>query len=361
MTMLLTDPDALVVGDGPFAVDTEFHAENCYHPRLHLLQVRAPGAPAQLIDTHDARLMAALADRLVSRPWIVHAGRIDLPLLARALGSVPETVHDTQIAAGLVQTKYPAGLADLLERWCGVHLDKGETLSDWSRRPLTPGQITYAAQDVAHLHALWDALSSRAAELGRSEILAAACTEARDVAVAGPDDRDAWLQIPGARALDVPAAGILRRLAAWREDVARRSDRPAPTVLGNRVLLELARRAPVGDALLQGRRAPKRTLHAHADALQDAITGGPRDTVGIPGPIRAGSPEAARLAWWTAWAEALALAGGWSASLVIPPSDRDDLALGGPGPTGWRASLLGEDLPAARRGDRPLALPSTIP
>lgn len=356
--MLLSDPEALVVSEGPFAVDTEFHAENRYRPRLHLVQVRTEDGPAQLIDPHDGALMRAVAPRLLSRPWIVHAGRIDLRLLAHALGGVPDVIHDTQIAAGLVTTRYPAGLADLLADWCDVQLAKAETLSDWSRRPLSPGQLRYAALDVAHLHALWQALSERAAELGRSDVVLQACREARNEALGGPDPRDLWRMIPGGTGLVRPAAGALRALAIWREEMASRQDRPAMTVLGNRVMLDLAKRRPsTVEELTKGRRGPKKTLSANADALLGAIEAGARDLDGLGERLRPGTVAHARLVWWNAFAEIRALEASWAARLVLPIDLRERLASGRPLDTHWRSQLLEDQLEAAQSGQMTLRLP----
>lgn len=358
--MLLSDPEALQVSEGPFAVDTEFHAENRYHPRLHLLQVRTADGPAQLIDPHDRTLMAAVAPRLLSRPWIVHSGRVDLRILSEALGGVPEVVHDTQIAAGLVQTRYPASLADLLAGWCDVHLAKAETLSDWSRRPLSPAQLEYAALDVAHLHALWEALIGRARELGREALVHAACAEARQEAIVGPDPSELWKSLPGGRGLEPKAAGVLRKLVAWREGVAASQDRPPMTVLGNRILMDLAKRRPsTADELANGRRAPKKTLATHGEELLEAIRSGQIELDGTAPRLRPGTAMHAEFTWWTAFAESLAQQEGWSARLVLPRSLCEDLAGGAPLPTGWRQDVIGADVEAARRGELRLRLPST--
>lgn len=360
MTMLLKEPAELELDAGPIAVDTEFHAENRYHPRLHLIQVKSRSGRVHLIDPHDKALVEAVAPGLLSRPWLVHAGRHDLPLLASALGAVPDIVHDTQIAAGLVSTVYPAGLAKLLDQRLGVQLAKAETLSDWSRRPLSPAQITYAAADVLHLHDLWDSLMDDARRLEREHTIAKACTDARAEALAGPDIGTLWTTVPGSMHLDGVAASVLQELVVWRENLARTTDRPPFSVLGNRVLLELAKRQPLdARSLTSGRRAPKRTLQTHADDLLAAIQRARRrpDFAHLP-PIRKGSLQAADLAWWNAFAQATALEQSWAADLVLPVETRRALARGAPVDLGWRAPLLAR-LDDAREGALRLARPSS--
>jgi ribonuclease D len=357
---LLKSADALVLGDGPLAIDTEFHTEGTYLPRLHLIQVRANGHDAQLIDPHDDALLREVAPRLLSRPWIVHAGEHDLPILLRALGGIPDTVWDTQIAAGLVETHYPAGLAWLLHRWCGVDLEKAETLSDWSRRPLTPAQQRYAALDVLHLHDLWDRLAEAAEALDRTALVETACRAERERAITPADEGTLWTRLPGAHSLDGVASSALQELAIWREREAAATDRPPHTILNSRILVDLAKRRPAdAKSLLSGRRAPKRVLRAHADALLGAIRRAERrPAFAHQDPVRPGTPLHARWAWWCALAEVDALRGSWAARLVLPQQDTRALARGIRPDLGWREALVGTSIDAARHGGRTIDLPS---
>jgi ribonuclease D len=344
---LLDDPRPLAeLAPGTrVAIDTEFHAERHYRPRLHLIQVRPEAGPAWLVDPHRPELLSAIATGLRSASWIVHSGTWDLPLLAEALGGVASEVMDTQIAAGLIGPHYPAGLARLCKDQLGTSLDKGETLSDWSRRPLSPAQIRYAGSDVWVLHALWDKLYEQAASLGRTSIVRAACREAAEHALAGPSVDEAWMAIPGHATLGGRAAGVLQELAAWRELIARAEDQPAHTLVANRVLLDLAKREPLTEAtLLAGRGAPRALLKKYADALLERIArASARPTWSWPPLVAPGTLDAARAAWVRAWAEDRALRERWSARLVLPDVAINRLALGQPAAEvldGWRAELL---------------------
>ena len=245
------------------ALDTEFVWNRTYHARLGLVQA-APGGsfdPARLPDGPPAampcpapgvRLLdpakcpsapvrAALDDAATVK--ILHDAQQDLQHLARWTGARPVSVFDTRLAAGFCGLPSTLSLAKLVETVCGVVLPKTETLTDWTRRPLTPRQLEYAAQDVVYLErvALW--LRRRAEELGTAawldEELAALDDPAR---YAEPPPEEAWrrLKIPGNLRADARAMHRLRELAAWRERVARDRDLPRRWVAEDALLVESA-------------------------------------------------------------------------------------------------------------------------
>ena len=135
------------------ALDTEFVWERTYYPGLGLVQVGLGGSDIALLDTTAipdlSPLGGLLEDGGVQK--VLHDAAQDLQILARATGSQPVNAFDTQRAAGLVGLPATLSLQDLVEWAAGVRLDKGETRSDWLRRPLTDSQLGYAAADVRHL------------------------------------------------------------------------------------------------------------------------------------------------------------------------------------------------------------------
>lgn len=350
---LLADPAQLELPpDLPIAVDTEFHGENRYIPRLHLIQLRMADGPTWLIDPHVPGMLAGVADAMCSVPWIVHAGQLDLALLVRALGRVPDIILDTQIAAGLLRPDYPAGLARLLDERLDVKVDKTESTSDWSRRPLQDRQLSYAAADVEHLHALWNDLASEAEARGRTPILHAACATARHDALNPPPVDRAWTRIPGRQTLTPKRAAVLQALAAWREGLARDTNRPPATIIGNRTLIDLAKRQPTkAEDLLSGRRAPKAALKRHTDDLLDRIGRGvacPEEA--WPHTFPKGSLVAARLLWLQAWARANGTLEAWSERLVLPQDALEAIAHGIAASevlTPWQRMLAGDSLDSA--------------
>ncbi|MBM4090200.1 MAG: ribonuclease D, partial [Planctomycetes bacterium] len=163
-----------IAGVPSIALDTEFVSEDRYFPELCLVQVAA-GERHAVIDS----LAIAHLDpfwRLVATPGrtvIVHAGREEHRFCRRAVGQGLATWFDTQIASGLIGLEYPASYATLIQKLLGKSLGKGETRTDWRRRPLSARQLEYALQDVVYLEPLHGEISSRLKTLDRDAWLAA--------------------------------------------------------------------------------------------------------------------------------------------------------------------------------------------
>src|SRR5258708_7939259 len=151
-----------------FGFDTEFVGEETYHPRLCLVQV-ATAERLILIDPLTSGPLDAFWKLVVDpgRLVIVHAGREEVRLCRLWTGHVPGNLFDLQIAAGLAGLAYPLGHAALVSQALGVQIAKGETLTEWRERPLTPQQIRYAFDDVRYLLPLWRRLRDRLQERGR--------------------------------------------------------------------------------------------------------------------------------------------------------------------------------------------------
>jgi ribonuclease D len=338
------------------AVDTEFHGEKTWSPELFLFQVATSPDQAWIVDPLDATVVGAVSEAMRTRQaWIVHAGWHDLRLLERLFGGLPGVVHDTQIAAGLVADVYPAGLARLLDLHLGVKLPKSATLSDWSRRPLDPEQLRYAADDVLHLHALWAALSDRARALGREALVDAACAEARE-AIREPWAAEAWRDALGASVSDPREAARVRALWTWRERLAQAQDKPARTLLSDHHLRHLAKVRPRNaNELFAQRRLPGGFVKSHAHALLDAMhTAENEPPEAMPWLLAPGTPAARLSSLLRLAADCAGRDGSFAGSLAVPPLLRDAIAvqaaaLGAPpalapvlGP--WRDALVGSTL-----------------
>lgn len=233
------------------AIDTEFIRERTYWPQLSLVQVAlesaAPAPPViLLLDMLAPGMPEALApllrDRAVTK--VMHSASEDLVALRRSCDALPEPLFDTQIAAGLAGIGAGLGYQRLVQELLGVAVDKGETRSDWMKRPLSPSQLAYAAEDVRHLFALHDALAGRLDALGRREWFEEDC--ARLLENARDDEGERWphLSLRSAQFLDAAGQRRLLRLLRWRDAQARRSDRPRTWVLDNDLATTLAREAP---------------------------------------------------------------------------------------------------------------------
>jgi ribonuclease D len=237
------DLDQLVTefsGADAYALDTEFHGEGRYYPRLAVIQLAVQGRVAVVDATAvDPRSL----QRLVAGPGVAvtHAGGQDLEILQRACGARPARVFDTQIAAGFLGYG-SASLASLVTKFLGRRMDKGPQLSDWFQRPLSAEQIAYAGADVAHLLELRDVLETRLADLGRLQWAHDECE--RHATSRSPDIATVWWRLKGATQLKALARGRAQELAAWRERTARAADRPARNIMPDEALVTLAEQPP---------------------------------------------------------------------------------------------------------------------
>jgi ribonuclease D len=290
---------------------------------------------------------------------LVHAGEQDLRLLRDALGDVAAVVHDTQVAGGLVGPHHPMSLAALVREHLGIDLPKVSTLSDWSRRPLDPNQVRYAADDVVVLPALWAAMVGRAEALGRRALLDAACAEHRARALAPQDAGDGWRELDTAGVLNPTEAAALIALLRWRDGLAIAEDRPARTLIGDAALRQLARSRPSSpSALFDQRRLPRGFVKAHADTIVQAVARATAPGAPLPEVVAPGTGVARRLMLMRAFAEAVGHARDFAAPLVVPPVARESLArLTHPtraevaGALGdWRDALAGTELHSALNG-----------
>src|SRR5207247_5595050 len=168
----------------------------------------------------------------------------DLRIFDRDYGFRAVRVFDTRIAAQLAGE--PAvGLAALLEKYVGVKLTKEHQKGDWSRRPLPPAMLEYAAADTRHLPALREALAARLRELGRLEWAAEEFTRLEALRWTGTaDGADAFLRVKGAKVLPPRSLAALRELYRWRDTLAAEQDRATFRIVGNDALLAVAKAVP---------------------------------------------------------------------------------------------------------------------
>ena len=273
----ITDPAMLAarlsVTPMRVGLDTEFIRERTYWPQLALVQI-AIDEDILLVDPLAPGIAAALAPLLADRSVlkVMHSASEDLVALKRACGVVPQPLFDTQIAAALAGVGAGVGYQRLVQETLGVALSKGETRSDWLRRPLSDSQLDYAADDVRHLFALHDVLDSRLQSLDRSAWLQEDC--ARLISNAERDELERWphLSLRAAQYLDQDAQRRLLRLLRWRDAYARDNDRPRTWILENDFATALARDPPSDVAALQRQldaqpKAPRRLGEAVWQAL----------------------------------------------------------------------------------------------
>lgn len=344
----LTDLRERLEGQSRLAIDTEFHRERTYFPELALVQIGSSDG-VFLIDPLSCDI-GQLAPLLVSDvTWVAHAAQQDLEVLHLATGESPRNLFDTQIASGFIGMSTPS-LSALVSATLGVNLSKGDRLTDWLRRPLTPAQCTYAANDVLHLDAVYDKLTSELRTLNRLEWADEACRESlsrRQESSSG----DAWLRVKDARSLKGEARGIARAVGQWRDERARELNVPVRRILSDMALVSIAQQAPTRTSELLGLRGVDGRLSHGSDAseLLAVVARGRTEVVSLPN--GGGEDVDKRLKpavnLMTAWISELARIHRIDATLLGTRSDvdallrkDDDCRL----MTGWRREIVGSDL-----------------
>lgn len=232
-------------GQPTVALDTEFIRERTYYPQLALVQLAIPGEILlvdPLVPGMDDALRPLLLDPAVTK--LMHSASEDLQALQRGCAALPAPLFDTQVAAALCGLGSGLGYQKLVEQVTGIQLAKGETRSDWLRRPLSESQHEYAADDVRHLHAVHELLDNRLTELNRHAWLQADADRALRNAVQEGEDPWPHLGVRSAQSLDAEGQVRLCRLLRWRDIEARRSDRPKSWIIDNELAVGLARRPP---------------------------------------------------------------------------------------------------------------------
>lgn len=337
------------------AIDTEFMREKTYYPQLCLLQV-ATDTDCYLVDPLAGLDLASLYTLIGDRTKlkILHAARRDLEVLQSGGRPVPAPVFDTQVAAGLVGLPPQVGYADLVARRLGHSIDKGQTRTDWSRRPLTPEQLAYAADDVHHLLALHEDLAAALAALGRTGWLAEDAVALEDPSLYRTEPGDAWRRLKGLGRLAPAAQSVARALAGWREERAIEADKPRGWILADDALYGIAVVAPrTVEALGDVRTLPPATLRRRGEelvALVGEALAGP--VVGsVAEPRRPTSEENSKVSRLQGVLRDTAAELGVAPEILATRRDIEALVFADRGESGvlhgWRRAVVGERLLAA--------------
>jgi ribonuclease D len=390
---------------GRLGVDTEFMSEGRYRALLCLVGVvvpgpegsgrRGPGNPGgvprsdgddrrsgasvdrdgedrvELVDPLDAGLDPTPLAEVLADPGVevvLHAGRQDVALLRRVWRTEVRGVFDTQVAAGFAGFGAQTGYGSLLNDVLGLRLAKSASFTRWDDRPLSPEQLAYARDDVAHLLRLADALQERLQSSGRLQWAREECRRLEEAT----DERDPWLawqRLPRIAQLNPRARAVARELAAWREQTAAAEDRPVSSVLGDAPLVEVAKRRPEAPSALERIRGLQpSTLRRRADAIVAAVARGqvadplPAEVVERPDSNPADVPA---IALSEALVRARALDAGLAYELVAARNDLAQVVAsvrrGAPEPPvrtlkGWRRDLVGGELLELLAGRRSLAV-----
>ena len=349
-------------------VDTEFLRERTYYSKLCLVQLAMPGT-----DDSNGVLVDPLADGISLEPLydlfrdtsvvkVFHAARQDLEIFFVDAQVFPEPLFDTQVAAMVCGFGEQVGYETLVRKICHAGVDKTSRFTDWSRRPLSDAQKQYALADVTHLRQIYEYLAEKLEESGRARWVKEELTTltSPDTYITLP--KDAWKRVK-TRTNSPKFLGIVRELAAFREDYAQKRDVPRNRVYKDDALVELASLKPsnheeLGRARLILREARKGEI---ADGILKAIAAGVACKASdLPQPDRSReklqvNPALADLL--RVLLKAKTEQAGVAAKLIAPAADLDGIAAGlrdVPALKGWRREVFGND--ALRLCDGEIAL-----
>jgi ribonuclease D len=227
------------------AIDTEFVRTQTYFARLCLIQL-ATESHLVCIDVLADLNIGPFLEKLIGGTGlkIFHAAKQDLEAMHSTYSQFPEPIIDTQISAGLIGHQSQIGYARLVDELLGVQLDKGQTRTDWSRRPLTTAQTEYAIDDVLYLAEMHSILQSKLETADRYSWALEDSQRLTDPRQYESPPEEAWQRIPGIAYLPVATQSRARRLTAWRESQARKLDRPRQWILADKALLAIAETNP---------------------------------------------------------------------------------------------------------------------
>lgn len=227
------------------ALDTEFLREKTYYPKFCLLQIATPEWVA-CVDPIALPQLESLFDALYN-PNIVkvfHSCRQDLEIFHQITGKLPSPIFDTQVAAPLLGFQDNPGYAMLVSSFLNVNLNKAHTRADWSKRPLTEEQIQYAADDVIYLCQIYQVMTKKLAELGRTDWLIHDFTALENPELYLVSPEKAWLKIKGKNKLTGKQLSVVQALAEWREKTAQAENRPKNWLLRDEIIFDIAKLQP---------------------------------------------------------------------------------------------------------------------
>jgi ribonuclease D len=339
---------------GRIAIDTEFMREKTYWAKLCLIQL-AVGEECAIVDPLGkvdlAPLLEVLADESVLK--IFHAGSQDLEIFYRLAGHAATPVFDTQIAATVAGFPSQVGYARLMKDLFDVDIDKSDTFTDWARRPLTPAQVEYALNDVRYLDEAYTQLASRLAQEGRADWLKDDLARLSDPSVYEIQPEEQFRRLKRITSLSKRQLGVLQKVTAWREHEAMRRDLPRRWVIGDETLVEVARRRPESaEALGDIRGLNPRSLGDGGAGLIAAVRAGlamPEDALPhIERKARTIIDVEGVVELMGALVRVRASEKGIAVPLLASRGDLERLASGdregSPLLTGWRRTIVGDDL-----------------
>lgn len=228
------------------AMDTEFLREKTYYPKFCLLQIATLDWVACIdpiaLEGQMGELFSIINDPVIIK--ILHSCRQDVEIFYQLSGKLPRPLFDTQLVAPLLGYQENPGYAMLVSGFLNINLRKTHTRTDWSQRPLSPEQIQYAADDVIYLAKIYCMMQDQLKELGRENWLDDDFEQLLNPDLYDIPVENAWLKIRGKNKLTGKQLAIVQVIAEWREETAKKSDRPKNWIVRDEHIMDMAKLQP---------------------------------------------------------------------------------------------------------------------
>jgi ribonuclease D len=345
------------------AVDTEFIREQTFWPKLCLIQLAGPEEEEGLVDPLSADIDLAPFYQLMADTRVVkvfHAARQDLEIIWKQAQLIPHPIFDTQVAAMVCGFGESVSYVNLVKQVTKTDLDKTSRFTDWSRRPLTGKQLTYALADVTHLRDIYRHLKTELESEGRADWLAEEMATLIDPATYEAHPDEAWRRLK-LRVKNRKGLAVLIELAAWRERAAQAQDVPRNRILRDEALYDIVSHAPTRTSDLAELRTLSRGFadSARAKEIVAAVNRGlARDAKTLP-PLRTGTPlpadKVALVDLLRVLLKACAARQKVAPRLIADGDDLERIAVEKepdvPAMKGWRYDMFGNQAAQLKRGE----------
>src|SRR5690348_12987766 len=347
-------------------IDTEFLRETTYYPLLCVAQM-ASADEAVVIDALAPGIdlspfYALMADQKVMK--VFHAARQDIEIVWHQAKLIPQPIFDTQVAAMVLGYGDSISYDQLVQRITGDTLDKSYRFTDWTRRPLSEAQLSYAVSDVTHLRQVYTALVDDLGRRGRVDWVQEEMQILTSADTYRMDPENAWRRLK-TRVRKPRELGVLIEIAAWREREAQTRDVPRSRVLKDEVIADIAVQAPTTlEKLKHLRSLPKGFERSRwGEAIIAAVARGlARDPKTLPRPVRTQSAAngAAVVELLKVLLRMVSERHHVAAKVIATVDDLERIAADDaadvPALTGWRRELFGEKALALKHGKLALAI-----
>jgi ribonuclease D len=366
-TAELSDVCARLARHAYVAVDTEFMRETTFWPKLCLIQMAGP---------EDEALVDPMAKTLDLKPFfdlmanegvvkVFHAARQDVEIVWSEAALLPRPIFDTQVAAMVCGFGDSVSYVNLVKKVMDEDLDKSSRFTDWSRRPLSPPQLTYALGDVTHLRGVYLHLKAELERENRIGWLDEEMAILTDPGTYEVQPEHAWKRLK-ARVKSRRAMAVLMELAEWREKLAQSADVPRQRIMKDEALYDIANQAPANVQALGDLRSvtPAFARSDKGQQVLDAIARGKARPLDLVPHIERGAalgPEALAVAdLLRVLLKAVSAEHRVAPKVLATTEDLESIAVNDsadvPALKGWRRAMFGEKALALKHGKLALGI-----